>query len=291
MFGSMISDMMIKPGSSPVFGSPRDFGLDYEDVAFTSEDGAELKGWLIFGGSDKIVVQSHFGVQSSRSGYTPKGKGMVKMWPEDIPFLRHAKYLVDQGYSVLMYDTRNHGESSAGPLDWVSWGYVERFDVLAAVRFVANHTDFRNANIHLLSICMGGASTTYAYGMDNGLAVYDRLRSMILIQPMLYPDMVKGLGIPGFLARSASRVNKKRLGIDIDTVTFLPDAPKITIPTLLIQNRNDPWGNPDTVNGFYDRLSVEKDLLWIDAEKSRAAAYNFFGAEPNKVFYWFDRYN
>ena len=32
MFGKMVSNMMIKPGNSPVFNNPKDLGLDYEDV-------------------------------------------------------------------------------------------------------------------------------------------------------------------------------------------------------------------------------------------------------------------
>ena len=63
----MISDMMIKPGQSPVFNKPADFGLDYEDVSFSARDGVTLRGWLIKGGTDKIIIQSNFGVQCSRA--------------------------------------------------------------------------------------------------------------------------------------------------------------------------------------------------------------------------------
>ena len=39
---------------------------------------------------------------------------MIKMWKQDIPFLRQAKHLQEQGYTILMYDMRNHGESDLG---------------------------------------------------------------------------------------------------------------------------------------------------------------------------------
>ena len=39
MFGKQISDLMIKPGKSDVFDSPKNYGLDYEDVTFKAEDG------------------------------------------------------------------------------------------------------------------------------------------------------------------------------------------------------------------------------------------------------------
>ena len=69
-----------------------------------------IRGWLIDGGNDKIIIQSHFGVQRNRAGYCPEGKGIIKPWKQNISFLRQKqKQLVGMGYSVLMYDMRNHG--------------------------------------------------------------------------------------------------------------------------------------------------------------------------------------
>ena len=73
MFGTMISNMMVKPGQSPLFDKPEDHGLEYENVEFKTEDAVTLRGWLINGGSDKVIVQTHFGVQCNRGGWTPKG--------------------------------------------------------------------------------------------------------------------------------------------------------------------------------------------------------------------------
>ena len=72
MFGRMVSNMMINPGRSPVFETPKDFGLEFEDVEFRASDGVTLRGWLIKSGMDKVIIQSHFGVQCSRVGYTPR---------------------------------------------------------------------------------------------------------------------------------------------------------------------------------------------------------------------------
>ena len=115
----------------------RTFELDYEDVEFETRDGVTLRGWLIKGGTDKVIIQTHFGVQCSRSGYTPKGKGMIKMWKEDISFLRQAKYLNERGYTVLMYDMRNHGESDLGDPLGSPGDRNEAEDVIAAVDFIS----------------------------------------------------------------------------------------------------------------------------------------------------------
>ncbi|MEM7314971.1 MAG: alpha/beta hydrolase, partial [Planctomycetota bacterium] len=151
MLAKMVSDMMIKPGKSPVFEQPTD--VDFENVEFQSSDGVTLRGWLLKGGTDKVIIQSHFGVQCSRAGYSPKGKGMITMSKGDISFLRQGKFLYDQGYSVLMYDLRNHGESNAGTCPWVSWGPEEARDVVAAVDYISGLPDYASSSIGLLSIC------------------------------------------------------------------------------------------------------------------------------------------
>ena len=61
MFGKAISNLMIKPGLAPVFDSPENHGLNYEDVTFKAEDGVTLSGWLIKGGTDKVIVPGQNG--------------------------------------------------------------------------------------------------------------------------------------------------------------------------------------------------------------------------------------
>ena len=122
MISRFIADTMIKPHQSPLFDDPGAYGLDYEDVTFQAADGVTLSGWLIKGSTDKVVIQSHFGVMCCRAGYTPEGRGFMSPYPDAIQFLRQAKYLNEAGYTVLMYDFRNHGESDRGTIPWVTWG-------------------------------------------------------------------------------------------------------------------------------------------------------------------------
>lgn len=288
MFGNMISNMMVKPGQSPLFDTPEAHGLGYENVEFKTEDNVTLGGWLIKGGNDKVIVQTHFGVQCNRGGWTPKGHGPITPWKKDIQFLRQAKYLVEQGYSVLMYDMRGHGESDLGPIPWVSWGPEEAKDVLAAVDFVTER--FPEAAIGLLSICMGAASSTYAYGRENGLASRKNVKAMIAVQPLLYTCFVEALGLPGFMARAGERTSQKRLGFDMGTPNFINDVPKVTVPTLVVQNQNDPWTRMGMVEDYYNALTVEKELKLLDIEKSRFAAYDYLGAHPEDLMGWFERF-
>lgn len=137
---------------------------------------------------------------------------------------------------------------------------------------------------------MGAASTTYAYGLEDGLAGHDRIKALVAVQPLLYDDFINALGVPGFMRRAADRVTTERLGFDLAAPNFIDSAPKVNVPTLVIQNQNDPWTRMGMVQGYYDALNVEKDLKLLDEEKSRFAAYDWVGKNPAEIQTWFDRF-
>lgn len=289
MITKYLADMMTKPGQSPVFESPEQYGLAYQDVTFEAEDGVTLSGWLIEGSSDKVIIQSHFGVQCSRSGFTPEGKGFIKLYKQNISFLRQTKYLVDQGYTVLMYDLRNHGNSDLGTIPSVAWGCEEAKDVVAAVDFISTQPKYQHSQIGLLSICMGTSSTAFAYGLDNGLQNYDNIRALISVQPLRYLDYMSAMGVPNFLTHRVNQYNINRGGADLSG-SFFPFVTKIKVPTLVIQNKNDPWTKLDKVDEYFHLLSGEKELLMLDLEKNRAAAYDWLGEHPEQWCDFFDKH-
>lgn len=292
MFGKAISNLMIKPGKSPVFETPDKYGLKYEDVAFKTNDGVTLSGWLVGDSTQKVIIQSHFGVQCSRCGYTQDGKGLMKnaLWTSDIHFLEQAKYLVNAGYSVLMYDLRNHGHSGVGSTPWVTWGQDERKDVLAAVEFISSQPRLAGASIGLLSICMGAASTTFAYGLEPDIQQNTAVKAMIAVQPLTYDYFVEAMGMPKFLINSGNQYNQSQRGVNLTGDSFLPYAKDISIPTLVIQNENDPMTNMGMVKQFYNDLKIEKELLMLDLANKRGAAYDWIGKNPEKVLDWFGKY-
>ncbi len=288
MIINYLSNSIVKGGIAPVFDTPTGYALDYEDVTFAAKDGVNLKGWLVKGGTDKIIVQSHFGIQSSRSGYSPDGKSM-KMWPEKIHFLKHVKYLVDQGYSVLMYDFRNHGDSDDFSNGYCGWGPDVVPDVVAAVNFVANHETYKDAQIGLLSICMGAAASTYAFG-QGALEGYN-IKAMVAIQPMRYADFLKALGLPGFLRRRVNAKNSERVGFELMEKSFVGDVSKISVPTLLVQNEDDQYLVKPSIDQFYNDLTVEKEMMWLsNIGKPRAAGYDYLTKNPAEILSWFDRF-
>ena len=297
MFGNMIADMMIKPGQAPLFDDPANYDLAYENVEFKTADGVTLRGWLIKGKTDKVIIQSHFGVQCCRAGWTTQDKGMMKGFERDIPFLRQAKYLNEAGYTVLMYDFRGHGESGvSAERPWCTWGTDEAKDVIATVDFIANHRDYNNAGIGLLSICMGQGASTEAFGLENGLKNYPNIKAMISVQPLDYAHFVEAMGLPGFMQRGGAKVIEKRTGLDFAASSWFPHVKDITVPTLVVQNSNDGYLCKDLVDAYYAELTVEKEMLWLDLPKlkgstaNRFAAYDWLGENPEPIVGWFDKH-
>ena len=87
MINRLLADLATKT-RAPMFDSPANYGLAYEDVEFDAADGVNLRGWIVNPGNQKIIIQNHFGLFCCRAGYTNDGKPrMLKAWPNDINFL------------------------------------------------------------------------------------------------------------------------------------------------------------------------------------------------------------
>jgi fermentation-respiration switch protein FrsA (DUF1100 family) len=113
--------------------SPAEDGLDFEEVTFDATDALTLHGWWIPAtGSDRAVVIMH-------------GHGGSMDWD-----VHRAPALHAAGFNVLLFDFRAHGRSEGGV---ITFGYLERRDVLGAVRFLHSRSMRR---IGLLGFSFGG---------------------------------------------------------------------------------------------------------------------------------------
>jgi pimeloyl-ACP methyl ester carboxylesterase len=113
--------------------SPAEFDLAYEEVSFLASDGLNLYGWWIPApGSHRAVVILH--------GH---GGSMDMDVHRAAPF--HAA-----GFHVLLFDFRAHGRSEG---NLITFGYLERRDVLGAVSFLKERGVKR---IGLLGLSLGG---------------------------------------------------------------------------------------------------------------------------------------
>ncbi len=137
---------------------------------------------------------------------------------------------------------------------------------------------------------MGAAASTYAFGKPDGLAGSDRIKAMVAIQPLRYPDFMAALHLDNFIGRRVTKRNNERTNMDLDAVSFMADVAAIDVPTLLVQNANDEYLNRQSIEEFYDALQVEKEMMWLDLGPKRAAGYDHLTKHPAEILSFFDKH-
>src|SRR6516165_6099259 len=107
-----------------------------ENFSVRASDSVELRGWKIRprSPSDDWVLLFH-GVSDNRSGV-----------------LGPAEFLLRHGYSVVMMDSRAHGESGG---EMATYGWQERHDTVAVVNALTSTE--RVSHLYALGVSMGAA--------------------------------------------------------------------------------------------------------------------------------------
>lgn len=124
------------------------FGSKPKDLKITTEDGLKLSGWYIEGEADKEVVILLHGIGASR-----------------MQMVDQARFLNENGYTVILFDFRNHGLSQGNR---TTYGWRERWDVFAVANFVKEIHP--NRKFILWGLSMGAATALLAAPDTEGLA-------------------------------------------------------------------------------------------------------------------------
>ena len=133
------------PPKYPLHIPPSEYHVDYEAVSFTSEDGIDLKGWLVkpaYPGTRSPAIIICHGVGANKSDFTELSAS-----------------LSNRGYFVLQFDFRAHGESSGSR---TSLGYHEQKDIIAALHFLQNRPAIDPKRIGIYGFSLGGSSAVLA---------------------------------------------------------------------------------------------------------------------------------
>jgi dienelactone hydrolase len=122
-----------------------DFGVPYEEVAFTTSDGLIIAGWYVPSRNGAAVI-----AYPGRSG------------PID-----HARMLARHGYGVLLFDARGEGESEGDP-NAFGWGH--QHDLLAALDFLAKRPDVEPGRVGGIGLSVGGEMLLHTAAETDALA-------------------------------------------------------------------------------------------------------------------------
>jgi dipeptidyl aminopeptidase/acylaminoacyl peptidase len=107
-----------------------------EDFSVKAQDGVTLNGWKVrpvSANGDWVLV--YHGVSDNRTGV-----------------LGHAEFLLRHGYSIVMMDSREHGESGG---EICTYGWKERHDTVAVTD--ALYASEKVRHLYALGVSMGAA--------------------------------------------------------------------------------------------------------------------------------------
>jgi pimeloyl-ACP methyl ester carboxylesterase len=253
------------------------FRAQVTDVSLTAADGAVLAGWFIQppNPTGKSVIILH-GLTANRVG--------------SISF---AEVFLDRGYSVLVPDSRDHGESG-GAIE--TYGILERNDIRLWTKWIRQRAP---GCTYLLGESLGAAIGLQATAVTPSLCAvavespyatfraisYDRLGGEAGTGSLFW----KTLGRP--ILEVAIAYTKLRYGI------YLPDAnPKAAVerastPTLLIAgtaDRDIPMHHAQEL----EAACPSHCALWIVPGANHGAASTVAHAEfDQRVVNWFDSHD
>ncbi len=206
---------VIKPPKIISHNTPETFGLDYEDISFTTTDNLTLRGWWIPAKAEKAktIILLH--------GY-PADKGNI------LP----AMAFLSSTYNLLLFDFRYLGQSDGA---YSTLGAKETEDLLSALRFLKSR-DVTEVGIWGFSV--GGAVALLvapqapeikAIVSESSYAQLDILSSQLYRVPVLrYPL--------GFLTNFWARII---LGMNTTNISPAKIAQNLMIPILIIHSKND----------------------------------------------------
>jgi uncharacterized protein len=158
--GYYISQEMMRPrrkiNRPSAFNFVPEIKYTLESCSFKSYDNCPLSAILLHpeNPNGKVILICHGIRHDKRSG------------------IRFVQYLLKDGYTLLLMDFRNHGESGG---HITTYGYHEKEDLRAAVRFVRNQG--LTGSLGVLGASMGAAVALQA------AAGFDEIRALVLDSP------------------------------------------------------------------------------------------------------------
>lgn len=247
-FAVRLTGRMSKVGGAPGAELPP----ETESVRFKTEDDLELAGWFLpRPGSRRAVVLLH-GHQGTRR-----------------QMIARARFFHAQGYAVLLYDARGHGES-AGELTSVGW--FETRDLVAALDFVRARG---GEDIGLIGMSQGAATIALAA---------ERLAPVKwAVLESSYPTMRdardrrfrRTVGVPGALAGIFMvPFAERRLGVSVDALAPIEHVGKLPCPVFILHGERDTHTFATAAEAIFARAPARK-ALWILPGAAHTDFYGF----------------
>jgi fermentation-respiration switch protein FrsA (DUF1100 family) len=225
-------------------------GVEYKDVGLKTQDGLTLKAWFVPANSGQAVIIAH-GLGANKSNFI----GTVDMWHQ-------------LGFNVLIFDFRGHGMSAGHT---VTFGYRERLDVLAGLKYLTEKEGFTPDRIVGYGVSFGGAAMIHAASemkhfhkiiIDSSFASLDDMADTIInsepIIPVFFRKLFKELGL--FFVR---------LDTGVDIREHSPErvvGQLAGTPLLFIHGKGDPLINWKQTERLFARAESPKKSVFLETD-------------------------
>lgn len=247
---ALVVRRMIAPPRQMLWTSPAEMGMVYENVSFPALDGVRLAGWFIpapkgsaRGGATIILLH---GWLWNRLGDAAAGLASNLAGTTPVELLRLAHSLHHEGFSILMFDLRNHGESAGKPP--VTFGQTEADDLLGAIDYLKTRSDVNADRLAAIGFAMGGNAILYALPRTNAL------RAAVAVQPTTFEHFAAGYAQDMFgpvgraLLPLVEGAYQTISGVSLGALQpAFAAAGAGDTPVLFVQSKYDPWGSIDDV--------------------------------------------
>lgn len=283
---------MIAPIRQGLFVTPADIGLDYEDAQFPAQDGVRLSGWFVpaAGGVDlhgATVVLVH-GWRWNRLGYQAEDMFANVTGSSSVDLLSFLEALHSEGYHVLTFDLRNHGQSAASRP--VTFGQGEAKDLLGALAYLEGRDDVDDDKIGVIGFSIGANASLFALPQTN------QIRALVAVQPMTpsvfsYRLATDLLGFFGAVVKSTAEIIYRLFGgprIEGIVPAFAAAGAGDT-PVLFLQGSGDRWGSSDDVSSMAEVTPRAQEMLFVNSTH-RFGGYQYLVDNPGVASAFLEQY-
>jgi alpha-beta hydrolase superfamily lysophospholipase len=250
-------------------------GATTEDLEVIAKDGAVLKGWKVEPKDpNRDWVLLYHGISDNRTGN-----------------LAYAEFLLTNGYSVVMMDSRAHGQSGG---EKATYGWEERDDTRSIVDALYAGKNVRH--LYALGVSMGAAIALQSAAVEpriEGVVAEDpfaNLREVTYDYAGLEFSPLLGKTLFRPASMTALHQVKKTGGFDPDEVSPEEAVRSRSFPVLLIcgtEDRRIPCRHAEAI---YRAAGGPKEL-WMVRGAGHAAALGYAPQEYEKrVIHFFEKY-
>jgi pimeloyl-ACP methyl ester carboxylesterase len=225
---------------------PRDAQLPQESFIITAADGVQLSTWFVPCAKNPkgTVVYLH-------------GVGDCK-----IGGLALARFLHHQGFHVLLYDSRQHGESGG---DYCTYGFYEKHDVSTVLDYLESRSDVRTGMVGLFGTSMGAAVAIQAAAIDPRIKAVVAEASFTNLRTISVDYQRRIAKLPWHFLRNVAMSRSQKIArFKARDVSPLEDVRRLTTPILFVHGTEDEFIDVAYSKTLFHEAVGPKELLLIE---------------------------